>query len=222
MDTPEQDGIGRSALRGEPPIIQGRFQTTGLDLGHFRLLAQAKPCTKAAQVRQFWPEIKIALTAGHRLKDIRNWLNEAGIEIGNARLSDYVCELKRRETLLETSTPLSQKRRSPVVQDKSTIGRRTKRRGIQVKIHGSAGNVRVDKYQRPSTPDRSAGIDLVQATKDRKTGERSAKPSPLQPLPCSDEDVSMESWGHGRFGTSMFLICAALLFALGFGVGRML
>jgi len=119
MDTPEQDGIGRSAPRGELPIIQGRVQTTGLDLGHFRLLAQAKPRTKAAQVRQVWPEIKIALTAGHRLKDIRNWLNEAGIEIGYARLSDYVCQLKRLEASEMASAGIPETQRSSVVRNKS-------------------------------------------------------------------------------------------------------
>jgi hypothetical protein len=41
---------------------------------NFRLRAQAKPHTKACQVRQMWPGIKTALAAGHRLKDIRTWL----------------------------------------------------------------------------------------------------------------------------------------------------
>ena len=51
-----------------------------------------------------WPEIKVALAAGHRLKDIRTWLNEIGIEIGYARLSDYVGQLKRREAVPAAST----------------------------------------------------------------------------------------------------------------------
>lgn len=108
MDTLEQDAIERSELlEGQP------------DLVHFRLLAQAKPCTKAAQVRQFWPEIKAALAAGHRLKDIRDWLKEAGIEIGYARLSDYVCQLKRLEASAMASAGIPETKHSGVVRNNS-------------------------------------------------------------------------------------------------------
>src|ERR1700733_1056503 len=56
-----------------------------------------RPRTKAGQVRQAWPEIKALLDSGHSLKDIWMWLNEIGIAIGYARLSDYLGRLKRRE-----------------------------------------------------------------------------------------------------------------------------
>lgn len=49
------------------------------------------------QVRQAWPDIKALFAAGHSLKDIWMWLNEIGIEIGYARLSHYVGQLRRRE-----------------------------------------------------------------------------------------------------------------------------
>ncbi len=108
MDTLEQDTVEkRDVLEGQP------------DLLHFRLLAQATPCTKAAQVRQFWPEIKAALAAGHRLKDIRNWLKEAGIEIGYARLCDYVCQLKRLEASKLASDGIPETKHSGLVRNNS-------------------------------------------------------------------------------------------------------
>ena len=49
-----------------------------------------KPRTKVGQIRQAWPDIKALFDAGHSLKDIWMWLNEIGIEIGYARLSDIL------------------------------------------------------------------------------------------------------------------------------------
>jgi hypothetical protein len=74
-----------------------------LDLAKLRAHVREKPRTKAGQVRQAWPEIKQLLTSGHSLKDICRWLNEIGLEIGYARLSDYVCQLRRRESVLPVS-----------------------------------------------------------------------------------------------------------------------
>jgi hypothetical protein len=74
--------------------------TTGndeLDLARLRALARKKPRTKAGQVRQAWPEIRQLLAAGHTLKDVCAWLNEIGLEIGYARLSDYVNQLRRAQ-----------------------------------------------------------------------------------------------------------------------------
>lgn len=69
-----------------------------LDLARLRALARKKPRTKAGQVRQAWPEIRALLDAGHTLKDVCTWLNEIGVEIGYARLSDYVNQLRRAQT----------------------------------------------------------------------------------------------------------------------------
>ena len=68
-----------------------------LDLARLRALARKKPRTKAGQVRQAWPEIRELLAAGHTLKDVCTWVNEIGIEIGYARLSDYVNQLRRSQ-----------------------------------------------------------------------------------------------------------------------------
>jgi hypothetical protein len=71
-----------------------------LDLQKLRVHLGEKPRTKAGQVRQAWPDIRRLLDAGHSLKDVCRWLNEIGLQIGYARLSDYVCQLRRREALL--------------------------------------------------------------------------------------------------------------------------
>lgn len=71
--------------------------TEKLDFSKLRAHLREKPRTKAGQVRQAWPDIKQLLAAGHSLKDICCWLNEIGLQIGYARLSDYVCQLRRRD-----------------------------------------------------------------------------------------------------------------------------
>jgi hypothetical protein len=68
-----------------------------LDLNRLRDRLWEKPRTKAGQVRQAWPDIKALLAAGHSLKDIWTWLNEIGLEIGYARLSHYIGQLRRRD-----------------------------------------------------------------------------------------------------------------------------
>jgi hypothetical protein len=59
-------------------------------------------------VRQAWPEIRDLLAAGHTLKDICAWLNEIGIEIGYARLSDCVNQLRRAKTASSESRTVVQ------------------------------------------------------------------------------------------------------------------
>jgi len=78
-----------------------------LDLNRLRDRLREKPRTKAGQVRQAWPDIKALLAAGHSLKDIWTWLNEIGLEIGYARLSHYIGQLRRRNeaALLEIREP---------------------------------------------------------------------------------------------------------------------
>ena len=68
-----------------------------LDLSRLRARLGEKPRTKAGQIRQAWPDIKALFDAGHSLRDIWTWLNEIGIEIGYARLSDYISQLRRRD-----------------------------------------------------------------------------------------------------------------------------
>lgn len=75
-----------------------------LDLNRLRIRLREKPRTKAGQVRQAWPDIRNLIAAGHSLRDIWMWLNEIGIEIGYARLSHYIGQLRRREeALVQTS-----------------------------------------------------------------------------------------------------------------------
>src|ERR1700753_4085579 len=73
-----------------------------LDLNRLRARMGEKPRTKVGQIRQAWPDIKALFDAGHSLKDIWMWLNEIGIEIGYARLSHYIGQLKRRD---QTAAP---------------------------------------------------------------------------------------------------------------------
>ncbi len=79
-----------------------------IDLSRLRDRLQQKPRTKVAQIRQAWPDVKALLDAGHSLKDVCNWLNEVGIEIGYARLSDYTRRLRRQNqatALVDTAPP---------------------------------------------------------------------------------------------------------------------
>ena len=68
-----------------------------LDLERLRSRLREKPRTKVGQVRQAWPYIKELFDAGHSLKDVWVWVNEIGIEIGYARLSHYLGQLRRAE-----------------------------------------------------------------------------------------------------------------------------
>jgi hypothetical protein len=67
------------------------------DYTRLRAHLHDKPRTKAGQVRQAWPEIKELLAAGHSLKDVCAWLNEIGLEIGYARLSHYIGQMRERD-----------------------------------------------------------------------------------------------------------------------------
>jgi hypothetical protein len=90
---------------------------TQLDLNRLRARRGEKPRTKAGQVRQAWPEIRELIAAGHSLKDIWKWVNEIGIEIGYARLSHYVGQLRRNEPAVQihaqrldaTAQPMSER-----------------------------------------------------------------------------------------------------------------
>lgn len=68
-----------------------------LDLNRLRARLRERPRTKAGQVRQVWPDVRNLLAAGHSLKDIWTWLNEIGLQIGYARLSHYIGQLRLRD-----------------------------------------------------------------------------------------------------------------------------
>lgn len=76
-----------------------------LDLERLRTRLREKPRTKVGQVRQAWPYIKELFEAGHSLKDVCAWLNEIGMDIGYARLSHYIGQLRRAEEARSNGTP---------------------------------------------------------------------------------------------------------------------
>lgn len=88
-----------------------------LDLAKLRAHLREKPRTKAGQVRQAWPDIKQLLDAGHSLKDVCRWLNEIGLQIGYARLSDYVCQLRRREMPMGAPAELAVPSEPPAIEE---------------------------------------------------------------------------------------------------------
>ena len=129
-NTAEQDRIERSVGAGKQVKPLKNVLNDELDVPHLRRLAQSKPRTKAGQVRQVWPNIKTAQAAGHRLKDVRTcWLKEIGIEIGYARLSDYVGQLKRREVVPAPTRVVPEPPRSTAKQDRAPASQRRARSG---------------------------------------------------------------------------------------------
>ena len=88
--------VTERSLRGVPIRTVSNLNEQ-LDLTRLRKRLREKPRTKAGQVRQAWPDIRDLLAAGHSLKDVWEWLNEIGLQIGYARLSDYIGQLRRRD-----------------------------------------------------------------------------------------------------------------------------
>jgi hypothetical protein len=124
-------------------ILVAKTPSDELDLARLRALTRKRPRTKAGQVRQAWPEIRDLLDAGHTLKDVCAWLNECGIEIGYARLSDYVNQLRRAQPVppkrAATDTPEGTERTEPKPQQPD-VGR---------KKRDPLANVRASEARRP-------------------------------------------------------------------------
>jgi hypothetical protein len=59
-------------------------------------LREKKPPTKAARIRNLWPEIKAALDNGHSLKSISECLAADGIAVTFRELSVYVGRLRKK------------------------------------------------------------------------------------------------------------------------------
>jgi hypothetical protein len=59
-------------------------------------LREKKPPTKAARIRNLWPEIKAALDNGHNLKSISKCLAADGIAVTFRELSVYVGRLRKK------------------------------------------------------------------------------------------------------------------------------
>ena len=95
---------------------------TQLDLSRLRARRGEKPRTKAGQVRQAWPEIRELIAAGHTLKDIWKWVNEIGIEIGYARLSHYVGQLRRKEAAEPIRSQQRERAAHPIGERSAAMG----------------------------------------------------------------------------------------------------
>ena len=79
------------------PVEQGQRSVRRRN-GSINRAMPAKKLSCVGQSLYAWPEIRQLLAAGHSLKDVCAWLNECGMEIGYARLSDYVNRLRRTQS----------------------------------------------------------------------------------------------------------------------------
>jgi hypothetical protein len=59
-------------------------------------LREKKPATKSAQLRALWPEIQMALDAGHSLKAICECLVGDGIAVNEKNLAVYIWRIRKR------------------------------------------------------------------------------------------------------------------------------
>jgi hypothetical protein len=64
-------------------------------------LLEKKPPTKAAQIRNLWPEITAALERGHSLKAITECLAADGISISAHSLSAYLGRIRKNSAAAE-------------------------------------------------------------------------------------------------------------------------
>ena len=67
------------------------------DLTRLRNLSVERPTTKMGQIRWVWPDIQVALAAGHTLQLVHKRLNEVGIQISYRTLSLYIGRLEREQ-----------------------------------------------------------------------------------------------------------------------------
>jgi hypothetical protein len=128
-----------------------------LDLNRLRARMGEKPRTKVGQIRQAWPDIKALFDAGHSLKDIWMWLNEIGIEIGYARLSDYIGQLKRWD---QTAAPAAT---LPLIAGVPPIDGRP----VPASIEDAARESKTES-QRPPTP--HDPLANIREREDRRSG----------------------------------------------------
>jgi hypothetical protein len=70
-------------------------------------LREKKPPTKAAQIRNLWPEIKAALENGHSLKSVSECLAADGIAVSFRELSVYVGRLRQKSVNVINRRPVN-------------------------------------------------------------------------------------------------------------------
>ena len=129
----------------------GKFGGDELDITRLRALGRKKPRTKAGQVRQAWPEIRQLLEAGHALKDVCAWLNEIGIEIGYARLCDYVNQLRRAQPGYPQAAPALEQAMATQTESEVDNNGGLKKRDPLANVRRSEAR-RPGFHYRPATP----------------------------------------------------------------------
>jgi hypothetical protein len=97
MRTPKTNVSSDRAADAEEKTANGppRLQTPDNRLA---ALAGQRPKTKAGQVQWLWPQIKAALTDGHKIRQIWECLVDDGLDITYARLRYYIARFKRLES----------------------------------------------------------------------------------------------------------------------------
>jgi hypothetical protein len=64
-------------------------------------LREKKPQRKAAQIRAFWPDIKIAIENGHPYVLICECLEAMGVSVTVKSLSSYVSRMRKKDAILK-------------------------------------------------------------------------------------------------------------------------
>ena len=137
-----------------------------LDLSRLRARLRQRPRTKTSQVRQAWPDIRDLLAAGHSLKDVWTWLNEIGLEIGYARLSHCISQLRLRDEAAHSRAQDLRRGYTPVPVDSEwqTAAQEQSRR---------------DERERQAPPLRDAQFDPLRNVREQRARKSSFEYDPF-------------------------------------------
>lgn len=95
-------------------------------------LREQKPQRKAAQIRAFWPDIKVALESGHSYDVICECLEAAGVSVTVKNLSSYVSRIRKTEGAQKGETialsPDGTNSQKPVLQLGTELGEQSRNR----------------------------------------------------------------------------------------------
>lgn len=97
MRSPKTNVSSDRAADAEEKTANGPLRLLPPD-NRLAALARERPKTKAGQVQWLWPQIKAALTNGHKIRQIWVCLVEDGLDITYARLRYYIARFKRLES----------------------------------------------------------------------------------------------------------------------------
>jgi hypothetical protein len=105
-------------------------------------LREKRPQRKAAQIRAFWPDIKIAIENGHSYGLICECLELMGVPVTVKSLSSYVSRMRKKDAILRVpDTP-----RGPV-------------KSLLSVVHDPLANVRESEENRTTFDYRPEAID---------------------------------------------------------------